>query len=186
MSTHKTLTAKKYAQAFFNVYEKEITANDCTTFFDLYTFFKKNSYCYTILSMKTSSISDDQKKKVCDFLLNHYKAKRPLYTLFNLLIEQGRIDFIVEILAALINEYNARHFVESFIITTSHPLTKPLQSKLVDFIHAKISTPPTIECRLDKSLIAGVRIQSVNYLWEHSIKKDLRKLTTLLFRKGIA
>jgi ATP synthase F1 delta subunit len=131
------------------------------------------------------SISISEKKKICDLLLRECNAEDSLYNLIYKLIEDGRVEIIVEVLKSLLFEYNKRHGLESFTVSSSHELTVEQKETLITFIKSMTSSTPEVAFSIDQSLIVGLRIQSDCSLWERSIKKELVEMSTTLVRRGM-
>ena len=70
----------------------------------------------------------------------------------------------------------------TFKVTSALELSDDRQDQLVQFIERKTGTKARLQVTIDPSLIAGIRIQSEQLLWEYSIKKELRLLSRPITR----
>jgi ATP synthase F1 delta subunit len=62
-------------------------------------------------------------------------------------------------------------------ITSAHPLTRPLESVLISQIKKMTGAKNvTLEKKIDKSVLGGIRIETANHVWDHSVSRRLSEL----------
>ena len=83
----------------------------------------------------------------------------------------GLFDFVLKQITLL---YKRRNKILSFTISTAHPLTQEAVESVKQFLERVTGCDIIYEYKIDKSLIAGMRLQSETLLWEHSVKKNLQ------------
>ena len=66
--------------------------------------------------------------------------------------------------------------VAAFTITSAQELTQNQRTEVEQFLTQGTSKEVIPTYKLNKDLIAGLRMQSNAHLWEHSLKKYLRTL----------
>ncbi len=173
----KKIIARKYAQAYMQVYEHDLTE----TMLDKLMALKKNlSMQPTILFFLTAaSIEDVVKKEGIFSLVEKFKLCDSFKKLMLLLFMSRRIVFLPLVLDGLFFLYNKKRKIVTFSVTSSHILTDNELRELQQFLIKKIGGTILFKHTIDRQLIAGIRMLSDAYLWEYSIAKQLRLVQLL-------
>ena len=184
MRVDENIIAKKYAIAFLNLYAQEFSKKDLQKFSALEQFFKAHKDLYVFLRITTipMAVKEEAFRKIFKtFGINTHTEK-----LMKLLLTHGRIEILNNVLRQIRFGYKRRFNIEKFMITTSHPLTKSEQIKVKQFIASQSNATLMTKFNVDPSLIIGIRIESMIFLWERSIKKILTELHYSMVKKGLA
>ncbi len=166
--------AKKYAVAFLNVYGNSFSLSDYQQLIKTAKYIKKHYSLLVLLSVPT--LSRVQKKECLEKFLAAAQAPSLLEKLAHLLLEQQRIEFLSAVCEQLMYEYQERKKIMPFIIKSSEPLKNDQIALLTKFLAKKTGNTIPYTTEIDKKLIAGIRMQSDAFLWEHSIEQQLRTL----------
>jgi F0F1-type ATP synthase delta subunit len=186
--------ARRYAQAFLSVYGEQITAHACERLLLFKSFLVANRaliYLFTI-----PSIDQKTKERGLSFLAEKFELPPSFYSLMVLLLLSRRISLLPQVLCSLVVLYKRENGIQSFSIHSSHELSQQDLEQLRDFLTQQIADKQAayreinheknieVACsyKQDKNLIAGIRMQSETYLWEHSIAQQLRAIELLLVR----
>jgi len=184
MLLKEMMLAKKYAIAFFNLYGTTFTQKDSSTCRNLEKFLKENFYFY--ISLRMPSIPTSAKKAAIEKILRPFALKKSVFTLINTLLDHGRIEILHHVLKLIRREYNERHGIEFFKITSSHHLADPEKAIMKKVLQRMTSKTIITSFALDPSLIVGLRTQSSTSLWERSIKKELSHISATIAQKGMS
>ncbi len=166
--------AKKYAIAFLNVHGNSFSLSDYHALIKATQYIKKNYFLLVLLSVPT--LSKFQKQECLEKFLTAAQAPSLLGHLAHLLLEQQRIELFGAVCEQLINEYQERNNIMPFTIKSSEPLKNDQIALLTAFLAKKTGNTISYSTSIDKKLIAGIRMQSDAFLWEHSIEQQLRAL----------
>lgn len=171
--SNRQIIARKYAQAFLNIFKEEISFEDFNAIENLETFFRMHKKAIFFLSIP--NITSEEKVKHLDELLKNFNLDI-LKPLVRLLIDQKRIFLIDDVLAQIIILYKILKNIMLFNIMTPHQLDKSDIQIIKKFLADKTGKIITSKVLLDKKLIAGLRLQSDTLLWEYSIHKQCERL----------
>jgi ATP synthase F1 delta subunit len=175
MIVAQAVVAKKYAQAFLNVFDKQITYEDFTHFCLAADFFTQNKQLLFFLSWPI--INTQLKVKALKEALKVFRLNKQCFgTLIDLLATHKRTFLIMEVLKQLCVQYKVRHNIMKFSIRSSHELEKEDLDILSQFLVNLTAKDIIYDYAIEKKLIAGIRLQSSTYLWECSINKQLMQI----------
>ncbi len=169
MDAH-VLNAKRYAQAFLNLFT--LTQTDITNIKKAFDFLDHHREIFSLLKVPLldSQIKENALK---EYLLIQFSLPASFQQLIHVLVEQRRTYLIQMILLEMIHLFEDQQGLESFTIASSTALNDTELEKIKAFLathtHHNIICTPLV----DTDLIAGVRMQSNNHLWEYSIRKQL-------------
>lgn len=169
MDAH-VLNAKRYAQAFLNLFT--LTQADIANIKKAFDFLDHHREIFSLLKVPLldSQIKENALK---EYLLIQFSLPASFQQLIHVLVEQRRTYLIQMILSEMINLFEDQQGLESFTIASSTALNDTELEKIKAFLathtHHNIICTPLV----DIGLIAGVRMQSNNHLWEYSIRKQL-------------
>ena len=176
MSVDKDV-AKKYAQAFMIVFPKACTFNDLNKLEAAQKFLQKNKR--TLFFLQLPQFDHERRTSMVADLIDYFSLPHDCAAIILLLIKDNRSFYIPAVLAWISQLYKDQIQSTEFSIKSAHDLdTKQIEAIkqfLGHLLKKKIIGTPS----LDTSLIAGLRLQSNNYLWEYSIRKQLRTLRSL-------
>jgi F-type H+-transporting ATPase subunit delta len=168
------IVAKRYAQAFLHVYTTSIN-QQCIEKIEAFSaslYRKKETLAYLKIALIDSALKCSLLSKAAQ----EYQLGELLDPLFMLLAKAKRLEIIPSVLRFLCNEYYKKENILFFSIESSQQLTADQQSALEAFLRRKTKSSIRTTYSLCPELIAGIRIQSSNYLWEDSLNKKLRAI----------
>jgi ATP synthase F1 delta subunit len=127
--------------------------------------------------LKVSAIDNRTKR---DFFINLFKQygaySHGIDKLIDLLIHDKRLILIADILHEICAIYMKNNGIAEWRITSTHELTQPEKDILMQFLSRKTHDHIIPTYLIDSTLIAGLRLHSSTYLWEHSVKAQLNAL----------
>jgi F0F1-type ATP synthase delta subunit len=85
-------------------------------------------------------------------------------------------DLLACILDMLEDEFKRMQGIHEVMVTTSHALTDEARNALESQLRLKIPGSLRFMYTLDTALIAGIKIQTPLYYWEHSVARTIRQL----------
>lgn len=169
------IIAKKYAQAFLNVFDKKITYEDFKQFSVIVDFFSHNKRLLSLLSWPL--IDTQLKIKALQEVLKAFKLNKSCYhELIELLVSHKRAFLILKVFEQLCLQYKIRHNIMEFSIKSSHSLEKEDLDVLAQFLVNLTTKDIIYNYVIEKKLIAGIRLQSDVLLWECSVNKQLNHI----------
>lgn len=164
--------AQKYAVAFLNVWGEQITSRDIEGIAQAADFLYTHRRALFLL--KVSLIDEAIKQQGLDELCERFELPNAIHSLIDLLLKKKRASKLAAIFEAIVAQYRKQHKEDTIIVTSSCALS-PSQKKTVErFADTQFPGIKKYEYRIDKSLIAGLRMQSSGMMWERSLDKYLR------------
>lgn len=166
--------ARKYAKAFLNVWPKAVSPDlfERLVAFEEALVAQRRILFVLSLSYVERETTLKRIKGVCDrFDLSWHFAR-----LIEQLLVDKRIFLLPDVLRSIRMLYARRNNLLEVCIKSSMPLGKAACNTLVQFLARASGAHVEYRVQVDHSLIAGIRIESGNLLWEHSIKKQLRSM----------
>jgi F-type H+-transporting ATPase subunit delta len=93
------------------------------------------------------------------------------------IIQQGMTEQLQFLLSDINWELEQNRSLAVGRVTSAHPLTMPLESVLVSQIK-KITGAKnvTLEKKIDKSVLGGIRVETANHVWDYSVSRKLSEL----------
>lgn len=181
MLVNTSKIARNYAQAFLNVFFEQLSADYITRLERVEKFLKNNRFFFIYL--KIPSLSLERKKEILDKFVNFFGLNAPIKKLIFMLLEQGRIDFLDDIIEKIIQLYRFKKNIQFFKVSTSNSLTDQEKERVIKFVKSLASGEVVSKFIVDPKLITGIRIQSDSLLWERSVSKQLRDVKRSIFKQ---
>jgi ATP synthase F1 delta subunit len=171
------LIAKKYAQAFYAVFPQAVTFADLTKLEQAQIFLQTHKR--TLFFLQLPQFDTDTQLSMIEDLIGYFLLPHHVAKLFLLLLSHNRSFYIPDVLSFVIQLYKERNNIIDFSIISSHELDEKNRSLIKQFLEH--STDKTImgNYTIDTSLIAGIRLQSIGYMWEYSVRKQINSLRAL-------
>ena len=181
MQVEISAISKKYATAFLNIFSDQVSDENLKKWIGLEKFLKKNKFFYIYLQVPTISYFTKQKALVR--VAKVLKLEKPITKMMFLLLDHGRIEILHMVLNKIILLYRRRINMKFFKVTSSHYLTDDEKGKIIKYIDSISDGGVLAEFEKDEKLIIGLRIQSLTFLWERSIAKQLRSVKRSIFKQ---
>lgn len=178
MRLPRSSVAKKYARAIMTVFGAQLSLEQvrcCVRIAD-YCIERPRMMFYA----RISCIEDTVKKTYFMQLKELYKVGDFFQSLVDLLLTTKRIELLPDVLRHLFFLYLEREHITLFEITAAHELPAHEIAVIQDFLARKVGKTLVTGLQVDSSLIAGIQALSTTYRWEHSVRRQLERLETLL------
>jgi ATP synthase F1 delta subunit len=171
-----TVVAKKYAKAFLNSFSS-ITFADILKIETAQKFLQDHHR--TLFFLQLPQYSDAVRLSMIEDLVGYFSLPQECIKIFLLLITHNRSYLIPEFLFFIALLYKERINVMDFSVKSAHSLDEKQKIKIKAFLDARSGKNSMCSYVIDKKLIAGIRVQSVGYMWEYSVRKQLHCLRAL-------
>lgn len=175
MDIKATILSRKYAEAFLNLYMDSITDDMIIQLEELSDYLK--SHKNALIFFGLHHISIEEKLRLFEKIETRIKPTLSIKKLFELLIKHNRVVLFPRIIDTICKLYRKRNNIMMFDIQTTHTLDAQEIAVIQQFLSHKTKKKITSTQQVNKDLIAGLRLQSETFLWEHSINKQLKRLT---------
>ena len=180
MNTIYATLALRYTQAFMNVFSSSIELADISNLEKCAQFFDSKKDLVFFFNIPLVPVAD--KKRILDKICKDHNLSSMYHRLGTLLIAHQRALLIPMVFIMIKNHYKKLHKISAFVVTSSHELNQSEQCDIEQFLLKKLDGSVSCSYKIDKTLIAGVRMTSGTLLWEHSIQKRLIKFKNALRR----
>jgi len=182
MSAHTKLLAYKYASAYVATLGTTLTRPEYERLRAFGVFIKKYERSLVILSVPV--ITDYEKRMALERLSELYELPPAINALWALLITHKRVLLVPSCIEEVCLLFEQREGIQRFTVSSSHELDVKSLALIKTYLERETGKNVIEEVVLDKRLIAGIRLQSDDYVWEYSVRKQLRTLSSLLANKG--
>lgn len=171
--------ANKYGRAFFNLYGAGFTDQSFWDIKDAAGFLNKNRMVLSYLECAKSG----SEQKLITVFLQHFKLHKDFSRLLVLLRKQKRILLFPDILHCILSFYLEQGGKMYFDLQSYPKLSSVQEKPLVDFLSNATGHKILYRSVEKHRLIAGLRMQSDQLLWENSVRGRLRMIHRKLVRK---
>ncbi len=172
-----TTVAKKYAQAFMHIFPKACGFNDLKKIGAAQLFLQTHKKILFFLQLP--QFDQERRKSMVADLIDYFSLPHDFSAIIMLLIQHNRSFYIPAVLQWISQLYEEQEGLLKFSIKSTQDINDHQISSIKKFlehlVHKKIIGIPS----LDSSLIAGLRLQSSDYLWEYSVRKQINRLHAL-------
>jgi F0F1-type ATP synthase delta subunit len=182
MSSTIKILAHKYASAYLATLGASLTRAEYERLRAFGIFIKKYERSLVILSVPV--IADYEKRMALEKLSELYELPPSINALWALLITHKRVLLVPACIEEICLLFEQRKNIQRFVISSSHELDVQSLALIKDYLERETGKTVIEEVVLDKRLIAGIRLQSDDYIWEYDVRKQLRTLSSLLANKG--
>jgi len=170
------LLSRRYAQAFMHVYGKDIIESVFEKIRELVSFLLTHRKALFFLQLP--HIPSDKKITILtELLVEQFKLPGSFEPLIKQLVDHKRSFLIAKILHQIAQLYMKEHNIEAFIFTSSHELTKAQLEEMKRYLADRLGKDIIYEYKIDKTLIAGIRLLSDTHIWEYSIAQQLHRVS---------
>lgn len=171
--------AKKYATAYLAIFYDKLSIDLINRLHNAAQFFSNQPITFFL---KLPFIDDQTKKNSLLSWVNHYQLPDSLEKLIDLLLAHKRTFLLPEIIPLIIKYYYHQAGIMPVTIATSHSVDTQELEKIKLFLEKETHRSIIYNHRIDKKLIAGIRINNDHYIWEDSLAKKLHQLSVSLIR----
>ena len=164
----------KYAHAYLNVFGHQLNQKDIERLHEAAQFL--DSHRRALFLLKVPLISVKIKHKGLHEFCKRFALRESVIRLINLLLRDKRAFLLAKIFYAIVDIFREKHHIHTFMISSSAQLNETQQSDIERFLAGHVEGTIIYKYRIDKNLIAGIRLQSETLLWERSINKQLNDI----------
>ena len=171
--TQKKQKARNFARAFLRAYEiaeAELFAG-INVLRDCY-----REYPLVFHLLELSSARVEEKYQAIDELSEKLGLPAQLASLLHAVMRYKEFHLLGSILEMLQEEYKRMHSIQDVVVSTSHPLDMHSRECIEKLVAAKIIGTLRFTYAQDPALIAGIRIETPLYCWEHSAARTIQAL----------
>jgi F0F1-type ATP synthase delta subunit len=133
-----------------------------------------------LIYLQTPLLTAAQKKEALESIRKRFKLPSIIEKIDLLLLEHARIFLLPVVYAALIDQSNAQEGRITCTVTSAGQLLPEQQQACREFVATVSGKKPLIEWVENSALIAGMRVQTEDWLWEDSLDARLRALANTL------
>jgi len=169
--------SQKYAKAFMAIFPKAVTFTDIGKIRTAQQFLQQHKQALLFLQLPRFNLAT--KKSMIADLISHFSLPEQLSAIMLLLVKDNRSFYIPDVLFCINQLYKKQTNSITFSLTSAHALNEQQIEAIKRFLEKLIHKNIIAEPSVDRSLIAGLRLQSSEYLWEYSIRKHLQTLHEL-------
>lgn len=179
-TSKESYVAKKYAQAYMNVQGNLLTLPDYEAIKKASNGLLKNKRL--IFFWRLSSIEPVIKALSIEQVSKKYNLPASIKKLCHFLLEHNRLFLIPLVLEKIGYLYEQLHNIEVFNIMSAQQLNEKELATLHHFLSQHLAKNVLYTQVVEPKLIAGIRMQSNNFLWQHSIATNIRRARLSLLR----
>lgn len=126
--------------------------------------------------METFLFSREQKKGLLDEIHGKTKFNKKTYNLLLTMIEENRLIILDTLIPSVEELWFEKNNKEKLKVFSAIALSAKLEKKLIENLEKSFAKKIVLEKEIDKSLIAGIKIQRGSIYYDFSINGNLRKL----------
>ena len=174
MTNHNYTLAKKYARAFTNVYKDIINKQNIEPLKNFASFCidHVNAPFYSQLIDSSNTIVSKKYGEV----VKQFKIDDSVNKLIELLISHKRLALLPDVILSIVAIIKDRLEIEEFKIVSSSELDELQLKNIENTLSNKIKKNIVYNTKIDKNLIAGIKVYSDNYGFVHSVAAKLKAL----------
>ena len=124
--------------------------------------------------IQNPTISKDIKQKVLDELISENLPNSSI--IINLLSQNNRLDMLLDVCKAFIEQYNVHKDIVEVIVTTPIEISEDIENSIQAYLNSIENGKIKLVKKRDESLIAGFTIDYNNTRLDASVKKRLEKI----------
>jgi len=134
--------------------------------------------------METLLFSKSQKIEVLDALKEKIKFRDKTYKFLLTILEENRLNYLDLMIQLLEDLWFEKNNIEKMKVYSAVALSAALEKKLIKKLEQAFKKTIVLEKEIDKTLIAGIKIQRGLVFYDFSIEGNLRKLKEALLSDG--
>lgn len=172
------IVGARYATALLAVHKEPFSEIVCDALRAAISYYAATPM--VLIYLQTPLLGASQKEEALECIRKRFNLPSIIEKIDRLLLEHARIFLLPVVYAALIEQSNRAAGRITCTITSAGPLLNEQQQICREFVAVVSGKKPLIEWAVDTALIAGIRIQTEDWLWEHSLDAQLRALANTL------
>lgn len=169
--------AYKYAKAFMAVFPKSLTFTDIGKIEIAQNFLQTQNQI--LLFLQLPQFDQEKKESMVADLIGHFSLPDHFSAIILLLIAHNRSFYIPAVFSSIIQLYQEQTNSVKFSIKSAQNINEKQIESIKQFLGRLLDKNIIGTVSIDTSLIAGLRLQSSDYLWEYSVRKQIQTLQKL-------
>lgn len=125
--------------------------------------------------LNSPQLGKDHKKSSLESVFGSEIPKILLHFL-KLLIDKNRFYYVFDIQGAFVEFYNELHNIEIATLYSAKPLSSEEEAKVVKMLEEKTKKKIKLVCKIDETLIAGLRIKVKDQVLDNTVLTRLQNL----------
>lgn len=126
--------------------------------------------------LELSSARIEEKYRNIEEISCRLTLPAPLVKLLKAVLRYKEFGALFYILHFLKAEFKKQHRIEDVVISSSHAFDEEQKKEFEALLAQKIAGTLRFFYKENKELIAGIRIESPSYYWEHSLARTIRTM----------
>ena len=128
------------------------------------------------VSMETPLLSYSQKIEVLDIFKDKANLSDKVYKFFIVVIEENRMIFLEKMIELIDECWYQMHDMEKLKVYSAYPLDSAMENELLEKLQKVFNKKIVLEKEIDKTLIAGIKVERGSIYYDFSIEGNLKKL----------
>jgi F0F1-type ATP synthase delta subunit len=168
----------RYAAALLAINQEPFSEEACNALREAIHYYTTTPM--VLIYLQTPLLDAARKREALALIRMRFKLPSIIEKIDLLLLEHARFFLLPVVYTALIYQSNAQAGRITCTVTSAGYLSSAQQHACKEFVQAVSGKKPLIEWVEHSALIAGMRIQTEDWLWEDSLDARLRALANTL------
>ena len=177
---NKNQIAKKYSRAIINSVEISEIPGVIEEFKAFFRLIDANRQLKLLFAGQI--FTENEKRKAFDALGPILKFNSSTAKFLKIIIVQGHLSAIKEVIAATINVYNDKQKKATAVVLSSVALDEKYTERLKAALKKMTDREVTVENRIDESLLGGFIVKVGSTIFDSSVKGQLRLVRAELMK----
>jgi len=170
-----------YAKAFLNKNPEPLSDKDFAAICEGYSFFTKHKQISFL--MRLSALDKKIKYEAIEKIQKTVGLSKKFEPLMSLVIDHKRAHLFSQIFNQLCLEYRKRNDIRFFSVSSSQELSDDQRQEVHSSLTHLLGGSIFCSYKVNSFLIAGIRLQSNEFLWESSIRQRLWRVQHSLMQR---
>lgn len=179
MILNKYILSKKYARAFINVYGSIVKNENLEKLNKFKQFLENHKTALFYTQLISANDANNIIKKEYSDLINKFNLDKCFEKLIYLLISQKRIFLLPDVIQSIKKIIKEKLLIEEFTYVTTTELSDSQIQSITEFLSNRLNKNIIYKTKIDKKLIAGIKLYSDNVGFEKSIAQKLEALNKI-------
>jgi F-type H+-transporting ATPase subunit delta len=176
MKNELSILARRYAQACMSVFGATLTEQEMQAFPVVADILKEHRSLLIFVSIPSSQVRS--MNQIHELFRVAGCASLPCQQLIDLLVADKRMILLPQILEAWYELFLSSRGIMHFTIESAVPLNEAEREMCVDFLRKRLNQEIQYTLKVNPELIAGIKMYSNIWGFEHSIQQRLDELAS--------
>ena len=173
MKNTDEILIRRYAQAFLNLFGDQLDLQQIEQLPHLAQTLDKIPFSLLYVQR---ALGNDSSSKSLEKVFKKAGFEKMFSSLISLLNNHKRLVLLPRVVRYIFQEFLERHNIMHFTIESAVELTQQEQDSFVEFLHGKTGRDIRYTLKINRSLIAGVKMYSDTLGFEHSVSQKLQQI----------